>query len=820
MTEDDSRLSTDQSPVSTPPESELKTDGGFKTQSTYKWSDIFPFGAPYPNQETGIKKAIEIGEQNGYTVVEGACGTGKTLMALTAGIKLVRDPETDYERVVALTNVKQQIPAFEEDLKTINEAARNGTLPISPVEGVSLVGKMDVCPYSQGGAFEDGEVYSRCSPLRESTRKMVHGEKEGGHATANKRNPVAAAMGLVSFAKQETNDPAVVDGTASPFSKRPNQVAGNEYCPYYAQYVGDKIADESSIPTKSRLLTRDRLMREAVDYGTCPHTTMRDSMETAEVVIGNYQHGFAPQTIDTFSEPLVDESTFLIVDEAHMLIEDVRDLLSSNTTHTTIKRGAEECTNVLEWLSHGSGGARSLASSILEDSDTTRDDITALRDFLEDFAEYISSRVKSHLQATFPDHSQPYFDIPETEIQLRPPDTPQTDDVTKWARDNGYDLELWERAAAIGEVVADIKSAVKSKIENKTGDGTKYAKSAGKLLSEWHHADNSQHYREIRVVDRGTLNDDFRGWKQTLKAEIWINNCIPASEIADQLDKYGGGILMSATLAPLDVYIGNTGLQYLTDRPTDKAVFGLNFPDENRESLAVDLPAFTWANRHDPFDPPAEDNDEYDLEHIQQVREQYLSAMVDVCETTPGNVLICLPSYKEAEWAKEELKPRINKEILRDKSSSNVVTTELKEEFFSGDPQVLVTSLRGTLTEGVDYSGDRLSAAIVVGVPIISLADDRTQALLAAYEDEFGDHVGFRYAFAVPAVRKARQALGRVIRGSDDVGVRVLLDERYTTTSSARNKVRSIFPDEVADEYQSIYPNELREQLQNFWQTR
>jgi DNA excision repair protein ERCC-2 len=820
MTEDYSPSPFSDPAESTPADRPILTDGGFGAQTSYDWQDIFPFGAPYPNQEDGIKKIINNAQQNGYTVIEGACGTGKTLMALTAGIKLVRDSDTDYSRVVALTSVKQQMAAFEEDLKTINEAARDGTLPINPVEGVSLVGKADVCPYSQAGAFDTGEVYERCNPLRETTRDLVHGNREGGSPTRTKSNPVAAAMGLVSHAKQETNDPAVVDGAAGPFSERPNETAGNSYCPYYAQYLGDDIADEDSIPTSNRLLTRDRLVREAVEYGTCPHTTMRDAMYDAEVVIGNYQHGFAPQTIDTFSEPLVDEDTFLIIDEAHMLIEEVREQLSTSTTHTTFVEAADECRQVLNWLSHGSDGSHSIAQNILEKSDITRNDITEFQDFVSGVADVISNKVKAKLANEFPDESAPYFDIYDTEIPLRPPKEPQTDDITRWGNKEGYNKEFWKKAQTVGEVIADIKGTVKREVEGKTGNGTKYAESAGKLITEWHHADNTQHFREIRIVDRGTLNDEFRGWKQTLKAEIWINNCIPASELANQLDKYGGGVLMSATLAPLDVYIGNTGLHYLTERPVEQGVYGLNFPRENRESLAVDLPAFTWKNRHDPFDPPDEDDDEYDLDRITEVRKQYLEAMADICQTTPGNVLICLPSYKEARWAEQELASKTEKEILCDESSSNEDTKDLKQEFFDGSPKVLLTSLRGTLTEGVDYSGDRLAAAAVVGVPIVSLAGDRTQALLAAYEDEFGDQVGFRYAFAVPAVRKARQALGRVIRGSDDVGVRVLLDERYTTTSSTRNKVRSIFPDKVAAEYQSIYPNALAEKLETFWGPR
>jgi len=44
----------------------------------------------------------------------------------------------------------------------------------------------------------------------------------------------------------------------------------------------------------------------------------------------------------------------------------------------------------------------------------------------------------------------------------------------------------------------------------------------------------------------------------------------------------------------------------------------------------------------------------------------------------------------------------------------------------------------GTLTEGVDYSGDRLAAAVVCGVPIVNTSSPRTKAVRRAYDDEFG----------------------------------------------------------------------------------
>lgn len=86
--------------------------------------------------------------------------------------------------------------------------------------------------------------------------------------------------------------------------------------------------------------------------------------------------------------------------------------------------------------------------------------------------------------------------------------------------------------------------------------------------------------------------------------------------------------------------------------------------------------------------------------------------------------------------------------------------------------------MRGTLTEGVDFKCDHLDAVIVYGVPIRSLSGDLPDTIELAYEQAFGKRNGFEYAFTVPAVRKARQAIGCVIRSTDDLGVRILSDER------------------------------------------
>ncbi|MCH7661927.1 MAG: hypothetical protein IH933_15565 [Euryarchaeota archaeon] len=235
-------------------------------------------------------------------------------------------------------------------------------------------------------------------------------------------------------------------------------------------------------------------------------------------------------------------------------------------------------------------------------------------------------------------------------------------------------------------------------------------------------------------------------------------------------------------------------------RPIVERTFPLDFPEENRASFAVDAPKFTYGNRGSP-------------EESTSVRQLYGDLLGNVAES-PGNVLVGMPNYAEAAWAASHLESRTEKPVLLDESSGDSTTEDLKSDFFAGEAKVLVTSLRGTLTEGVDYSGDRLSAAVICGVPIINTASPRTKAVRTAYDREFGS--GFEYSLTVPAVRKARQAIGRVIRGSEEVGVRVLLDARYARDSW--DSVRKHFPEEEREEFRPVSSDMLAFGLERFWE--
>jgi DNA excision repair protein ERCC-2 len=286
---------------------------------------------------------------------------------------------------------------------------------------------------------------------------------------------------------------------------------------------------------------------------------------------------------------------------------------------------------------------------------------------------------------------------------------------------------------------------------------------------------------------------------------------------------------MSATLSPLDVFTEVSGLESLREggkapasegtgddpgddgRPVVAKSYPLRFPEENRASWLVDAEPFTARNRGDPgeMDPVGE--------AWNPTRDEYAHVLRAMARS-PGNVLVAMPNYREATWAGAYLDETVDKEVLVDESSSNEATEELKQRFFRGPGKILVTSTRGTLTEGVDYDGEKLAAALVVGVPLVNVGSPRVRAVRRAYADEFGEDNAFEYALTVPAVRRARQAIGRVIRGTEECGVRALADRRYT--AGTRHSVHEYLSPAEQSEFTRLTAEFLERQRDAFWADR
>lgn len=832
------------------------------TQQIVDWDDImeyFGYESPREAQNDSMQKVADTVGQGGFFVLEGACGTGKTMLALSPLISLVRSDKTNYDRIVVVTSVKQQQRAFEDDLRQIN---KNLSEDEPPVSGLTLVGKSDLNPYiKHGGDITDEGVYEFSERLRENTRKLID--------TAD--NPKSKADELVNLAenlisKKDWPDEAP-DYPYAPVV--PATENGTEFDPFYAKHVSESFedSDTATIPYDVRtegLVSPPELMEKAGRRGQDPHAAMGDAMEHVEVVIANYYHIFEPTTVQQLTRDILGEDTLLVADEAHNLVPRVRELLCDELSAVSIPRAQKEMEQVrqlaetnLDHLEQLKGvdlnqdwrkdqfaddaveTAEAVQSRvndsnfIVEDveeyiefaefikkaldqvDDITLEGLESYSTFLDEVLNVVDKKVTEKLNEEYGNYWEPE-PTDKLEVPLREPDTPSEDGITQYMSLAGKIGEM-KKSSLYGSFMTQCFEHFHSDIRESEITPTVYSSAVGRIMSEWEGRDHSTFYRQIEI--EGRWDDDKEStetgheWEKMFNVSLNLKNCIPSDRLAERLGDFGGGVFMSATLEPMDVFEQVSGIKNLEKdgRPVVEQRYGLGFPEPNRESFAVEAPAFKYSNKNDPYDyadnPSTNGN----------VRSAYSKIIKDVAKTTEGNVLIVMPSYEEARWAGDILRDskEVSKPILTDESSKDEETEELKQRFFRGGPKVLTTGALGTLVEGVDYKGDKLSGVLVCGVPLENTYEPYKQAIKAAYNERF-DEDGFEYAFTIPAVRKARQSIGRVIRTDDDLGVRVLADERYTSRQRW-DSVRKWLPENERDEFETVDLKSLENRLDAFW---
>lgn len=798
------------------------------------WDIIFPFDEAYEAQVDGIEEVITTAtdEKGGYVVLEGACGTGKTLLSLVAGLSMIRSPMTDIERIFVTTSVKQQLEAFEDDLQTINDNLRSLNtahydMPASflqPITALTLVGKPDVCPYQYSGHIDTDYIYQNCSDLMEQTDEMIDYYQ-------NKKSRIAAANKLASDADAEKSVPEgtardVEDPDTHPYREVPPDVDGTPYCPYYAQWRLDDMADNEPINSSGSILTPKELTKRSLQQGTCPHAAMKEVAPDAEVVIANYTHILQPQTVQAFTSNLMGDETFLICDEAHTLTSKAREEFSKSATITQLHEAVDEIDRVIKWAEKGPAEAMNAVEEAFSRHKITASDLKEFQTLIEDTIDYAESAVPSGFKRADSSMQKLRNLGPNMErsehVPLTNPEDSTRDDITKAYDFSGYggnEPPIATLGGQIGDAIGNAHHEVSKVVSDVDAPGDKASKTVGPFIQQYYLQNHTDYYREAEILPedhyKAPMGNADPNHNIDLPQSILLKvmNCIPANKLANTFDKFGSGICMSATISPAWVYRGETGLNYLDHKITDLQ-YGLQFPEENRATVAVDVPKFTSGNRRKDWADSKKEE-----EQIESLRDDYYTAIKKVVTETPGNVLIAGPSYAEADWAADRLESDsdVSKEVLRDGSSDNGTTQKLREQFIEGPPKVLTTGMRGTLTEGVDFSGDALKAVGVFGVPIAHIGNPSAQATIKAYDEQFTEEgtsgAGFQYAFGIPAVRKARQAIGRVIRSGDDVGTRVLIDGRYTSGA-----FQGYLSEEEQAELEETDPDSLDSVLQRFWE--
>jgi DNA excision repair protein ERCC-2 len=601
--------------------------------------------------------------------------------------------------------------------------------------------------------------YEECQTLRDSTRELADAE-------ADLADLEDRASDLLERSQAGDEEAAAAHGSVveavDDLEDDLDDLRDAATCDHYYRNLTDEAATgEFYAWLHDDVRTPEEVYEFAGDRGLCGYELLKEGMDGVDLVVCNYHHLLDPFIREQFFRWLGRDpgDVITVFDEAHNVEAAARDHATRTLTEPTL--------------------------------DAALDELAGVDDPRADRAENVVAAFRSALVDTYED-GLGFGGVGEDWEDVAVENDDGRDDLTlAFLREytgKGIDADL--------DAAADLGADVDEEYERayREGEATTRAEcrtlQVAEFLTEWMADSDDRGHLPMVSVRRDAGTGEVYG-----RAELYA--CIPRTVTGSLFGEVHASVLMSATLRPFDVAADVLDLE-----APDTLAYGLTFPPEHRRTLAVETPALFASERDDP-----------------DVQATVADALRDVVEFTPGNVLAFFPSYAESERYADRLDGEgIDATVHRDRAG--VGAQQLREEFVAGDDGLLVTSLWGTLSEGVSFDGDDARTVVVVGVPYPHL-DDRAEAVQAAYDAlADGPDAGWRYAVEIPTIRKTRQALGRVVRGPEEVGARVLLDERYTARASeemGEYGVRSTFPEEERAEIVDVAPAKAKFSLLNFF---
>ncbi len=195
---------------------------------------------------------------------------------------------------------------------------------------------------------------------------------------------------------------------------------------------------------------------------------------------------------------------------------------------------------------------------------------------------------------------------------------------------------------------------------------------------------------------------------------------------------------------------------------------------------------------------------------------KYVSAIAATVSAKAGNYVAYFPSYDCMEKVYNTFckkYPQVST-VVQKRSMSHADRESFLGSFKEGEGRLHVgfCVLGGAFSEGVDLPGSRLIGAIIIGVGLPGLSNERN--IIKEYFDE-DEGRGYDYAYTYPGMNNVLQAAGRVIRTENDAGVVVLVDDRYATP-----KYRQLFPQHWKNVQYAGNAVSLAEISRRFWHSR
>ncbi len=625
------------------------------------------------------------------------------------------------------------------------------------IKVIVLKGKMLMCP-------KPNMDYDTCSLLRDNTYKLLEQEKDLTHLkneikSVKDKQKRVKETGLIELQRELSRE-------SDKYERQLYDLRKNSCDKLLSLLKNDNDDFQTWLFTGVR--TPEEVADWALSNDCCGYELLKRYMKEADLLICNYHH-FLDEDIRTNVLGWMDKGLkdiIAIFDEAHNIESAARSHSSLTLSELTINRALDEV----------EANKDTLPSQIIET-------------FLHALLDTLGGTYNLILDKKFGERER----IGKDWHDLRIADPEERMDMFRAKL-----LKALDRAGIkkIDETIEHIRSlgvSIDAFYEKQFIEGKSPVKkissslAAARFLYDYMKFSNDSSYYPILSIRR--QNNEIYG-------RLELFSCIPKNVTSPLFDSVHSAVLMSATLAPFETIKTTLGIA----RETCELSYGLTFPKEKRLTISVSVPPLFAKDRDNP-----------------QTKEVITKVLNDIIEQSDGNVLIFFPSFYEA----TQYRNRIDCNVPVFLDEVGVSSQSIRNEFFSlgeaGKKAVLISYMWGTLTEGVDYKDGRGRTVVIVGVGYPAL-NDRTRAVESAYEAQFGH--GWEYAIEIPTIRRVRQALGRVIRSPMDYGVRVLLDGRYTSTSSkklGKYSVFNIFPEEERAEIVDVAPERVKYSLMNFF---
>ena len=285
----------------------------------------------------------------------------------------------------------------------------------------------------------------------------------------------------------------------------------------------------------------------------------------------------------------------------------------------------------------------------------------------------------------------------------------------------------------------------------------------------------------------------------------------PSESLKRRLTKGVSTVFFSATLLPVGYYKDMLGAE-----EDDYAVYAKSIFQEEKRGLFIARDVSSKYTRRN------------ETEYYNMAR--YIH---EVCSEKKGNYMVFFPSHAFLEnvlnqynqnFANDETEVLVQKASMTEtereeflsrfeKSNSNsedvFIAIDMPVEIMDEKTIIGFCVIGGIFSEGIDLKNDSLIGALVVGTGLPMVCNER-EILKSSYE--LMGLNGFDYAYRYPGMNKVLQAAGRVIRTVDDVGIVVLLDERFISPVYAR-----MFPREWSD-YRICTRENVAVKVGSFWE--